>query len=407
MALHVEKQGRTVGTETWTANLAFLTVGPGGRVTTNRIHLSVGRHAADVLVFITVLDHDQVTPRGDTEIVALVHHRSIAALEEQLEATRRCGFTGLTLSRARLVAPDLAEMLGATIGTGEIAFILAPPDPFAARKVGRPGGNAASSEIGIGGFRVIEVDPFDIDPLARLDGRALPVADVEARTAAHGERLELAAFNQLTGDIRQEAVEEGAGVLVFGLVGDQRTRIDGHGLVAEAPHCLERDRLDQARGLGGHFKDIAMLDAGLLTGIGFGLLAGQPAAPRRRTAGAIIDRADQRQIFLFHRQRLGIENNVAGAADMRIAVLVPVVNARAINQIQPGIVEAEGRLLGIADAQFVIAHQDDAAIGFLETGHAVKVTRNDEPVAHRLTRCGDDVIGEAPGQIEQALRIGL
>jgi len=132
-----------------------LTFRPGGRIASNSIHLAIGRHAADVLVLVTILDHDQIAPRSHTQIVAAFHHRVVMTLEKELEAASFGGFSGFTFCRAGLIAPDLAQAFGTAISAREIAFILAPPNPFAARELGGASRNPALSQIGLWCFDVV------------------------------------------------------------------------------------------------------------------------------------------------------------------------------------------------------------------------------------------------------------
>jgi len=237
------------------------------------------------------------------------------------------------------------------------------------------------------------------------DARRVPVAGVETGATAHGQALKLAPFGQLAGYVGQEAVEQALLIPVFGEIGDQRAWIDGDGLVTETAHGFERDRLDQPGRISGHLENITMLGKRARAGIGLVFLASQPGAPGRRTACAIIDGTDKRQVFVFYIEGFRIQDQVAGPTDVGIAALIPIMDEVAVNEVETGIVQAEWALVCFVQAEFVIANQDEPTIGPLETGHAVKITRDGQAVTHRLAGRGDHVIGEAPRQVEQPVRI--
>src|SRR5690606_12595460 len=171
----------------------------------------------------------------------------------------------------------------------EVEPAVAHPHPFAALKEGRARRGAARAQVIVWRFDDVEIDPANLTPAAWRDRDTLPVAAVGQ--AADREGLQLAAFGQPPRRARQETVEQ-AVVLVLGHVDRAGARIDAGRLVTEAPHRLERPGIDEARGGSGHFEDVPVF--GGPSHHEPGLLASQPAAPRRDAAGAAAHRPGER-----------------------------------------------------------------------------------------------------------------
>ena len=139
------------------------------------------------------------------------------------------------------------------------------------------------------GSGIVGVDPHHGERLPNyLTGAGVVVGPI-----VNGEHLQTAALREVTGHVRDEAVEAG-GSSVLGLVDDPGARIDRSGLVNEATHFLERDGRDLVVRRGGDLEVVAVILFETLCFARRGLLARQPRAPRGRSTGAVYDRAVER-----------------------------------------------------------------------------------------------------------------
>ncbi|MNE18343.1 hypothetical protein D3C80_1113750 [compost metagenome] len=57
--------------------------------------------------------------------------------------------------------------------------------------------------------------------------------------------------------------------------------------------------------------------------------------------------------------------------------------------------------------QLVVAHQGHRGGRQGEAAHAVRLAGDQQAIVHRLAALGDDLIGKALGQVEQAVGVGL
>ena len=96
-----------------------------------------------------VFADDEVTGRGDGEIVSVVEQVGRAGLEEELEGV---GFTGSELE-------DLSLSSRASIGGAEIEAAFVVMDAFAAGEAGCTSMISAGSEVVFGRVDVFEVNP--------------------------------------------------------------------------------------------------------------------------------------------------------------------------------------------------------------------------------------------------------
>ena len=342
-----------------------------------------------------------MSPGCDGDVVGHVDRLRVRAFHEQLQPVRRAVQTGNKAQH--LTAADRPAR-----GCGEIQFIVAPPDAFAPRNPGRAGGMTALGQVAIGRFDVVQIDPFDLLPVADSPGASVLIAGVGRGGALPGHRLKPAALGQLAGRIGNEAIEQ-AGVVVFGQIDDAGAGIDADGLVIEAAHRLEGHGIDQAGRGRRHFEDPPMALGHM--GIGRRLqrfLAGQPTAPRRRPAAAVGGGSGQRQISADHPAGRQIIDDGGTAAGQGAAILVGVVAPAGVQQVKPFLTKSAGTEVAMQAAgafQLVIDDQGHARPFQRETSHAVRLSGSEQAVVHRVAALGHDLIGKAFGQIEQAIGI--
>ena len=131
------------------------------------------------------------------------------------------------------------------------------------------------------------------------------------RRVADRQHLQLPAGREVAGRGGHEPVEaRRRGVL--GEVHVAGGRVDGGRLVGVAAEADER--LAGRRAVGGHLEHVAV--PGGADDVG-GLLAGEPRAPRRGTAGAVPDRAGQAGVRADQRAGVGVEHERGRAAAAR------------------------------------------------------------------------------------------
>src|SRR5690606_6025106 len=247
---------------------------------------------ADLLI----LAADDVTVRGDGDVVDIVQHGAVARLDEQLQHARLAGLVRLALARAGDVAHDLAVTADAARGAGEIEVVAGPVDAFAAREDRRARGVAAQGQVAVGAFDVIQIDPAHGQALALTPQDIVPVAGVAARLIDQGQGLKTAARLQTARVGRQVAVEE-ALARVLGHVDDAGARVDAGGLVLEAAHGADRRRIDQAGGARRHLEHPAVVLGQAILGPGHDLFAAEPRAPGGDAPGAVDRCAAQAEVL--------------------------------------------------------------------------------------------------------------
>src|SRR5690606_28276865 len=112
------------------------------------------------------------------------------ALHEKLQTSRFAGFIGQALETAGDIAPDLTALLAPAIGAGEEKLAGPEPAAFPAREARAARGDGAVGQVALGAVDFLEIDPVHVEPFAHarpVGGGVLPVARVEAGTAANGE----------------------------------------------------------------------------------------------------------------------------------------------------------------------------------------------------------------------------
>ena len=253
-------------------------------------------------------------------------------------------------------------------------------------------GSPANAQIVTGTFRLVEIDPAGLEPLASCDYTSIPVAAVGP--PVDRECLQPPARRQLAATRRQEAVEQPVGH-VLGLVDDAGRRIDDRGLAAKAAHGDERHGIDRAGGVGRNFEGISVIAHHAPAGARHVLLASQPAAPGSDAAGAVADRARKRAELAFEPQRGGIEHHRRGAAGQDVARSSAVIG------------EPRGPAAVRAGRQLVVADQRELAAGQRDTAHAVRRVGHTPAVVHRIAARRQHAVRKSLWQIEQPRRIGL
>ena len=128
--------------------------------------------------------------------------------------------------------------------------------------------------------------------------------------------------------------------------------------------------------------------------------------PRGRPSGAVDRRAGQAEKFPLHRAGLRVVHKGRGAAQARHLAVAPVVQVLFGQFAQPLVVVAKGTGLLRPAAQFVVAHQNDAALWPGESGHPVGCARHPQAVVHRIAGARENPIAKSLGQIEDASGVG-
>ena len=120
----------------------------------------------------------------------------------------------------------------------------------------------------------------------------------------------------------------------------------------ETPH--RHERLQCRFAIDGHVEDVAVRtpQRGILVWPERGLFTAQPAVPRRHAAGAVAQGAGEAGARVGHAARHRIEGDGGGTAARPLVV-------------------GDRRIERRAGVQFVIANQDDRAVGPGKRGHAV------------------------------------
>ena len=104
-----------------------------------------GRHAYEKLIFWTVLAEDEITPRSDRDIVAILHQIGIVRFDEQFQHAG--DFVRSALVWARFVAPHLTLFCRPTIGTDEVDGVVAIPHTLATGKTSGAVGKPLKSQV--------------------------------------------------------------------------------------------------------------------------------------------------------------------------------------------------------------------------------------------------------------------
>ena len=224
------------------------------------------------------------------------------------------------------------------------------------------------------------------------------VARVQARPVQGHQRLQPAPGRQASRLVGQVAVDQAvAGVL--GLVDDAGRRIDGHGLVVEAAHRLQRHGLHRPRGrTRGHLEVVPVVLLVVVVGALGRLLAGDPAAPRGEAAGAVADGAGEAEVVALH-VAAGADDE-GGRAPQGRGAAAPVVEPLLRHLADALVLLPEGADLSGPRGELVVADQQGPALGPGEGGHRVGGPRDPQAVVHLVAGAGDHPVGEARGQVD-------
>ncbi len=345
-----------------------------------------------------VLGHHQAAAGGEADVVRGLAGQLDVRVRAEDDHQREAAGGGV-------VAPDLPVVVrrGALRAAGEGGDeVDAATAPVAALQFLRVrdalGPEVLEADGGLHGEGVRHVDPLDL-----VEARARLLDRGQVGDARNPHRLEPPARAQgaqaPARPLRKEAVEEAERLLegVLGLVDDAVARVHRDRLVLEAAHRGQRDRAGAVRVVRVDLEDEAVV-LGVPVGarLVLGLLAGQPGPPRGGPARAVDGRTRDGDT-------LG-QDAVAGVQRQRRAA---ALTRRVVGEAGDG---RDGPWGG--GAVLVVAHQVDAAAvpgGAApgEGGHAV-VVGGDRPLpgAQLVALAGQDPVGEAPRQVEQAVRVG-
>ena len=395
------------------------------------ITASLWCHTDDVVLALreVVLTYDEVAPRRAADVVGAIEERVIVRLNDQRQPL---------LPQAD--AEHLAELLRPAVGAAEIHAAVREGEPLAARELGAAlretlcprgawggmralgvRGRTQQVQLGLG---ILDAHPVDRERIAQADRlRRLPVLRPRMGAADHAQRLEHAAARVIAHaqsrwlraaaqGLGAETIEEPV-LQVLAHVGEPRERVHGHGLVPEAPHRLERDRVHQALAPRVHFEDVAVCfaHAGVAarihgsTGPGLNTVSSAESHEPQgvSAAGAVAQRArearerrDESPLGV-HPQRRRAAPGLAGRTAARAAGR-PVghrpcstrgCRTRMVKPSGPANAAMPSCSPGVGDA---VAHQR------VETRVALPVLLGD---ARR-----EQVITKSRGQVEEAVRIG-
>ena len=123
----------------------------------------------------------------------------------------------------------------------------------------------------------------------------------------------------------------------------------------------------------------------------------------------VVHRVNDRLLFEIPRDELGKENRSASGRNRREPVRIPGANeSRAPREWRQELMEAARAEVAVQAAgalELVVADQGDLAASEVETAHAVRLAGDEEAVVHGVAALRDDLVGEALGQVEQAVRV--
>ena len=350
-----------------------------------------------------VLAEHEVAPGRHRQVVAVLHQVAVVGLDEQLQGPRRFRFFGRPLAGARFVAPHLSLLLLAAAGACKVDGLPAVPHALAAGESGGALVESLVAQVIVRGLHVLHVHPGRGHAVPGSDGLRLVVGRVQARPDEGHERLQPAACREISGLVGQVAVDETvAGVL--GLIDDARCRMDGHGLVVEAAHRLQGDRLHRPRGRTG--RDLEVVPVVLfviLVGALGRFLAGDPASPGGEAAGAVAHGAGEAEVMLL--QFTGGAEYEGRRPTLWWIAAAPVVEPLARQLAETLVLIAEGADLAGPRREFVVADQQGPSVRAGKGGHRVGQSRHPQAIVHLDAGAGDHPVGEARGQVDDPARV--
>jgi hypothetical protein len=231
-----------------------------------------------------------------------------------------------------------------------------------------------------------------------------PVAAVETRSVDHRHRLKPTALGELAADLRKETIENPV-TEILGEIQNRPARIEGDRLMKESSERRQRLRLDESSlGRRGHLEAIAMRTSEDLRVARVGaLLAGDPRAPRRVTAGAIDGRSAEREELALDRARRGVVQHgrrAAEAGDARSTAVVEPLGVDPSEELELRTERPDRHAHRRID--LVVSHEKHASVAAVKRAHAVMLSRHDEPVVHLLAGRGEDPLRESGRQGERA-----
>ena len=237
--------------------------------------LAVNGEAVQELLAAAVFAQDESSARADRDVVRRVQHGRARRLEQQRD---RLGL--------RIVFPDLALADPAARRDDVDLLVVAVPAAFESRER-RGAERPPLSPDEVAGHRVrVVVRRLDRHPLD-IECRAVRIARAQVGVvgACDFQHVEEPAVGGTISFVRDVSIEARRGAVILGLVNEAGDRIDRQRLVRETAHVADRNGIAEL--VCRHVEDVAVRHRRKDRG----LFARHPAAPRRRTAGAVSDRA--------------------------------------------------------------------------------------------------------------------
>ena len=305
-------------------------------------------HHGVAAIYGLVLGEPQVSPRRDDDVVRALHLAPFGTLVEELQGLAR-----------RQVAEDLAEACLAADGVVEPER---PAGEVSALQASEPrGAHLLGVLVGLLGVHVLPDDlkavtresqvhvvvpplfqGHDLEPATLLQ-RAGPLTPVVRDVAV--EEADTGSRGRIVRDDLRIRVHDGPPEVVLREVGDAGRRVYVHGLVREEAHAPDRGSGQLVLGVVGvNLEDVTVARRAVL-------LAGEPGAPRRRPARAVVQGAGRGDEFLDARAIIQVHDDAG-----RPAGGGRVVGVAAIDRVVDRPVGSGGSS-DIRRSQLVVAHQ--------------------------------------------------
>ena len=346
-----------------------------------------------------VFADDKITPGGGAKIIAVGDEVALAWLEEEFELIVCLSVFSWN------EAVYLTLFLRAAIGAADVDGAIGVFDSFAAGEAGGSVFEASNAEVVSRRVDVFQIDPFNVHQKAFFNGETTTsfVTEVGRGSAFDGEGLEFS-FAEIFFDLGDKAIDE-AIASVFGKIDDAGVRIDGDRFVAIATKTFESDGfLEFAIVAGFDFETVTVLFTTWAGEVGR-LFAGDPGSPRSFSAGAVSVSANQREKFTKNDSTFEVVDKVGGSADVGVFTALSVIVGKAFVKIIGDATATVGTgFLGVG-SEFVVADQNDGVGLTKEASHAVRHTGSLKAIVHGVAAFGDDLVGEAFGEIENAVGI--
>ena len=222
------------------------------RVARKSVEMPSRRYAYQKLFPRSVFTKNQISPRCHRQIIRIFKEIAIVRFNEECQRAGLFIFIAGAFVGARRVSPDLPFPLDAAVRAGDIEVGAAKPYPLAARELRRVLAiNALFPKIILRRLHVLNIHPCYIQnfayrerivcPREEMLSAAFPISGIRAFHITNFQRLQAAAFSELTSLFRNEPIEEPI-VSILGLVDNAGPRVYCDSLMVEPSHRLEWDR---------------------------------------------------------------------------------------------------------------------------------------------------------------------